>query len=314
MPPEEQTMSLNSVIKDFLHHLRLTGYSPVTVKNLHYHVRALAAYLEEKGINDVMAVTPAHLRDYQTEMFWRISARKKPYALSTHCARLCALKRFFHYVTKRHALMTDPTKCFKAKKPDSLPRTILSIEEVKALFSQPSVKSFAGKRDRAIMEILYSTAVRLRELCELTLLDVALAEETLSIRQGKGRKDRVVPLGRAAARYLGIYLKAREKISPCAPSLFVTSYGKELGYHTYNPILHKYAVLALIERPVTCHVLRHTCAVHMLEGGADVRSIQELLGHESIESTQIYLRVSRTELKRIHQKAHPRGKAQKHGE
>ncbi len=307
-------MNLYGAVNDFLHYLQLHGYSPVTIKNLHYHVRAFAVYLEGKGIDCLTGVTPALLRDYQTEMFWRLSERKKPYSLSTHCARLCALKRFFHYVTKRHALMSDPTQSFKAKKPDSLPRIILSIVEVEALLSQPSVKSFAGKRDRAIMEILYSTAVRLREISELTLLDVDLIEETLAIHQGKGCKDRVVPLGSAAARYLRIYLKARKKISPCAPSLFVTSYGKKLGYHTYNPILHKYAVLAMIEKAVTCHVLRHTCAVHMLEGGADVRSIQELLGHESIESTQIYLRVSRAELKRIHAKTHPRGKAKRCGE
>ncbi len=307
-------MSLYAAIKDFLHHLTLKGYSPVTIKNHHYHIRAFALYLEEKGIDDIAAVTSSHLLDYQTEMFWRMSERKKPYSLSTHCARLCALKRFFHYLTKRSPLMTDPTKCFKARKPDRLPRTILSIEEVEVLLSQPNVKTFAGKRDRAIMEILYSTGVRHRELSELTLLDVDLIEETLSIRRGKGCKDRVVPLGRAAARYLRIYLKAREKAPASGPALFITSYGEKLDYHTYNPILHKYAVLAMIEKPVTCHAMRHTCAVHMLEGGADVRSIQELLGHESIESTQIYLRVSQTELKRIHQKTHPRGKAQKHGE
>lgn len=307
-------MSLYTAIKDFLHYLTLKGYSPVTIKNHHYHIRAFALYLEEKGIDCLAAVTPAHLRDYQAEMFWRISERGRPYSLSTHCARLCSLKRFFHYTTEKQPMTTDPTKCFKAKKPDRLPRNILSIEEVETILSQPNAKTFAGKRDRAIIEILYSTGVRHRELSELTLLDVSLSEETLSIRQGKGSKDRVVPLGRAAARYLGIYLKAREKVSSCGPALFITAYGEKLDYHTYNPILHKYAVLAMIEKPVTCHAMRHTCAVHMLEGGADVRSISELLGHESIESTQIYLRVSQAELKKVHKKAHPRGKAQKHGE
>jgi len=307
-------MSLNSAIKDFLHYLKLHGYSSESMKSHRYHLRAFALYLEEKGIDDVMAVTPALIRDYQTEMFWRLSKRKKPYSIHTHCSRLCSLKRFFHYMTKRRTLMADPTLCFKVKKPDSLPRTILSIEEMETLLSQPSPKTFAGKRDRAIIEILYSTAVRHKELSELTILDVNLTEETISVRQGKGRKDRVVPLGEAGSRYIRIYLKAREKVPSHDPALFVTSQGRKLDYHTYNVILHRYAVLAMIERPVTCHVLRHTCAVHMLEGGADIRSIQELLGHESLKSTQIYLRVSCAELKKVHGRTHPRGKAKNTGE
>lgn len=307
-------MTPETAIEDFLYHLELHGYSTMSLNSYRYHLGSFARFLEKRGIDEVTAVTPAYLREYQTEMFWRISAYGKPYSMHTHCSRLCVLKKFFRHVSWKCVLMNDPTQYFTARKPDFVPRVVLDPEEVEALLSQPNLKTFAGKRDRAIIEILYSTAVRHRELSELTLLDVNLLDETLSIRRGKGRKDRVVPLGEAASQYLRIYLDACNRVPRDDPSLFLTQDGKKLGYTTYNIKLYWYATRAGIMKHVTCHVLRHTCAVHMLEGGADVRFISELLGHDSLDSTQIYLRVSRSELSKVHRLTHPRGKAKNPGE
>lgn len=309
-------MILHQLIEEFMRHLRMHGFSPKSIQCLSFHLKAFAAYLEKRGVRKIPEITGQVLRDYQREIYWSISKRGKPYTFQTQNAKLYSLRSFFRYLSAENLILTDPSLHLRLRKADRTPKVILSLSEVEALLSQPNLRTLKGLRDRAILEMFYSTGIRRMELMNLDIFDVDLDSELLSIRGGKGGKDRKVPLGRHAAYYLARYLEGRKKNQKARleNALFICPRnGKRIDYQTVNLLVRDYAKRAGIEKKVTCHVLRHTCATHMLEGGADLRYVQELLGHGSIESTQVYLSVSKDALKKAHKKSHPRGKFQDPG-
>jgi integrase/recombinase XerD len=188
-----------------------------------------------------------------------------------------------------------------------LPTQALSLAQVEALLAVPNVVDPLGVRDRAMLELFYSCGLRRAELCRLELSDLNPERRTLTIRKGKGKKDRVVPVGLRAIHWLERYLK---EVRPClcldtrTPALFLTGYGE-----AFNPDVVSRMVAGWIKkvtgRVASCHLLRHTCATHMLEGGADIRYIQQLLGHEKLETTAIYTEVSIKQLQEVHTRCHP---------
>ena len=192
-----------------------------------------------------------------------------------------------------------------------MPRGILTRSEARRIINAPDRSCTLGYRDKAILEVLYTTGIRKEELNNLTLNDVDYNDGFLRIIQGKGRKDRIVPLGRICCRYLENYIKSvRPELikDPYNNHLFLSSRGNKLSKNVAWELVKKYAKKAKIKKNVSPHTFRHTCATAMLKNKADIRAVQELLGHESLDTTQVYTRVTINDLKEVHSRCHPREK------
>lgn len=298
-----------SLIDTFRCYLMKRGYSRNSIRNLSRHAWDFSVYLERIGVFDMRGVTTAMLSEYYRELRTRDSFYGRPFSTHTISSKLYALRSFFRYLARESLILMDPSLNLDIPRWGKTPRTILTLGEMEALLSQPDLKTFRGLRDRVMLELFYSTGIRHQEMVDANIQDVDLIREVLTVKKGKGGRDRVVPLGVCAAACLKKYLDVRKKISPHECALFISpSGGRRIYYLTVNVLLRAYAKRAGIEKKVTCHLLRHTCAVHFLQGGADVHSVRELLGHRSLETTQTYLTISPEEVKKVHQKTHPRGK------
>jgi integrase/recombinase XerD len=230
--------------------------------------------------------------------------------MESKALKLRPVKRLFEHLVKTHKLLINPTEglketCRKHRKIGP----VLTLEEVKKLMDQPNLSLRTGIRDRAIMEVLYATAIRLDELLALEVYHVDLADKVLYIRKGKGRKQRVVPLGKAATARLREYLKKIRghyaKKCPKQRRLFLLNTGETLTPGCIRTNLRKYRTQAGIDKPVSPHTFRRTCATHLLQAGVDIRYIQKLLGHRHLKTTQAYTRIMPVEVKRMHDKTHP---------
>lgn len=228
---------------------------------------------------------------------------------STANRRLATLRRYYRWARRGGRIEIDPClQVVAAKQPVRLPKTI-SEEQIDALLRSPD-SSELGVRDRAMLEVLYATGLRVSELVNLAVLDLSLSDGVVRVVQGKGGKDRLVPLGQEAAHWVDLYLKTsrpallRQRTSP---ALFVTARGAPMTRQAFWLLVKKYAIRAGVTAPLSPHVLRHAFATHLLNHGADLRVVQMLLGHADISTTQIYTHVARERLKRLHAEHHPRG-------
>ncbi|CZZ93174.1 integrase/recombinase [Bordetella ansorpii] len=229
---------------------------------------------------------------------------------TTSNRRLAALRRFYAWALREHRSPRDPCLTLvAAKQPPRLPKT-LSEAQVEALLTAPDLDTARGLRDRAMLETLYATGLRVTELVEVHALNVSLNEGVVRVVQGKGGKDRLVPLGAEAAHWIERYLReARPELAGARPcdALFVTARAQSMTRQAFWQLVKKYARLADIHAPLSPHVLRHAFATHLLNHGADLRVVQMLLGHADISTTQIYTHVARERLKALHAAHHPRG-------
>jgi len=192
--------------------------------------------------------------------------------------------------------------------PRRLPRWVPTVQQIERILAQPDLSTFSGIRDRAMLELLYSTALRRMELARLQVFDVELESGLVNVRGGKGGRDRVVPLGHRAAKWVGTYLReARPAMLPAhrEGAIFLTDYGEPFRKNRLGDLVRRYVGRARIRAPGACHLFRHACATHMLENGADIRYIQSMLGHADLSTTQIYTRVSIARLKTVHDATHP---------
>jgi len=218
--------------------------------------------------------------------------------------------RFFAFLEREERILFNPAESIKLKKPqEELPKDILTEEEVKRILSMPDKRSKNGLRDRTMIEILYGSGLRILELRKLRLCDIDLESGYLFIT-GKGQKDRVVPMTRTARHYLKRYLeKARPFLLDkeySTEAVFLNQFGKSFGKNGIGIMIKNYSLKAKIEKNVTPHTFRHSCATHLIYRGASVRYVQELLGHNEINTTQIYTRVMPVDLKRVYEATHPR--------
>lgn len=229
-------------------------------------------------------------------------------APSTRARRLSALKSFYGYLEREGRLQDNPTRTLDAPKAHRALPHVLSVEEVVRLIEAPDVTTLLGMRDRAMLELLYATGLRVSELCQLTVNDW-WAEPPRVRCLGKGSKERYVPMGRVALQWLQTYL---DRVRPRLVSaksrdvLFLNRRGAPLTRQGFWKILKEYSAQAGIAEPLSPHTLRHSFATHLLENGADLRSVQELLGHQDIATTQIYTHVSRERIRPVYDRAHPR--------
>lgn len=309
---EKGIQKTKRLILQFKEHVAMQNYSPRTTSGYAYELRAFLAFLREREESTLADVTAETLYQYQLHLYQQ-KPKGKPLSLSTQSNRLVSVRAFFRYLTRRGRLLADPASTLAMPKVKrSLPRGIMTTNEIQKILAQPNPDTALGMRDKAILETLYSTGIRNAELRALALYDANVADGELRVTNGKGQKDRVVPLGEIASHYVSNYIKhARPDLAARAgtasPALFLSQKGRKMSDKTLGEcVVAKYVRLAKINKPITPHSFRHTCATHMLKGHANIRHIQALLGHKGIDSTQIYTQVEVGDLKKEHRRCHPR--------
>lgn len=301
---------LQILLEEFLTSLKVLNRSEVTIKELDRKLNKFFEYLSLQKIFSIDQITRNHIAGWQVEIYHHVNPKGRPNGIAHQNKMLAAVKQFFRFLKEREYIVADPAGSISyAKEPQTLPRNILTVSEARKIINAPDVKCIFGYRDRTILEILYSTGIRNKELCNLTLADVDYNDGLLRIIQGKGKKDRMVPLGKIACRYLENYIKLvrMEMINdPYNNFLFLTSHGRQMSSDALWSLVKKYARKAKIKKNVSPHTFRHSCATSMLKNKASIRAIQELLGHSLLNTTQVYTRVSITDLKAVHKQCHPR--------
>ena len=293
----------------YLENLAVRNYTTSTIEGRRDALKVFLLWAIERDLTNPAAITKPILESYQRHLWrWR-KANGKPLGISTQRSRLSTLKDYFAWLTRRNLITANPASELELPRQEKrLPAEALGLREMSGILNIPDIADPLGIRDRAMLETLYSTGIRRSELTRLEITDLNRERQTLQIRQGKGHKDRVVPLGQRALKWLERYLdEVRPKliIEQSEKALFLTSYGEGFNPDVVSRMVSKFIKKAEIGRPGSCHLVRHSCATHMLEGGADIRFIQQLLGHEKLETTAIYTQTSIEQLKAVHARTHP---------
>jgi integrase/recombinase XerD len=285
-------------------------YAERTVPEYMHAVRRFLAWLEARGVA-LFEVRTDDVLAYQKELSAMIRPNGKLYCVATQAGRLNAVKQLFRCLYKHGVLLSDPAGGVSLPRlPRTLPRVILTQKEALKFLRSVTGDLPKALRDRALLETLYATGVRVSELAALTVSDVDTEERLLRVVKGKGSKDRNIPLTQAAADAIQDYLvRGRGKMlrQPCQ-EVFIGDGGSRLSRSVVNVIIRKWAKRAGIVKHVTCHTFRHSVATHLLQNRADIRHIQEFLGHSSLRSTEVYTHVAVTDLKKVVARAHPRGR------
>jgi integrase/recombinase XerD len=300
---------LGDLLEEFLAWMRLSNASEYTL----YHRRACVArfvrWAEERGIEDPMEVTRPTLESYQRYLYYHRQKNGQPLTFRTQYSRLVPVRTWFRWLVRHHHILNNPASDLDMPKIEKrLPRAVLSEEEAERVMMQPDIHDPLGLRDRAIMETLYSTGIRRTEMVNLKLYNLDRERGTLSIWQGKGKKDRIIPIGERAVAWIEKYLReARPQlmIEPDDGTVFVSLEGGAFHPDRLSMLVREHVEKANIGKKGACHMFRHTMATLMLEGGADIRFIQQMLGHSDLSSTEIYTHVAIRKLKQIHTATHP---------
>ncbi|MEK7413007.1 MAG: site-specific tyrosine recombinase XerC, partial [Planctomycetota bacterium] len=264
------------------------------------------------GLDDPREITKPMLERYQRFLFYYRKPEGKdagePLSVGMQYQYLTTLKTWFRWLSRQHHILANPAADLDLpRQPKRLPRSVPSVQEVEAILAEAEHHTTQGLRDRALLEVLYATGLRRMELPGVGVYDVDLTRGVLRVRHGKGGRERVVPLGDRAIAWLDKYLvEARPQLlTNDTQALFLNDYGEPVQPHYVAHIVKRYMRFAGVHKVGATHLLRHACATHMLEGGADIRFIQEMLGHANIETTEIYTHVSIDKLIAVHAATHP---------
>lgn len=304
-------------LKAFMEWSAMTGYTEQTVKIRKTAVGYFIRWCDDRGLNTPQEITKPILERYRRYLYYYRKPNGEPLSLSTQSTRLAPLKAFFKWLAKENHILYNPASEMEMPRQHrSLPQHLLTIEEIETILNQALIHGDLGIRDRAIMETLYSTGIRRMEAINLRLYDLDLNNGSLMVRQGKGKKDRMVPLGERACAWLTKYIEeVRPSLAmePDDGTLFLTEYGQPMIKNRLSDAVKKHIEAAGIDKPGACHIFRHSMATHMLENGADIRFIQMILGHSTLSTTEIYTQVSIKKLKEIHSLTHP-ARLQRHND
>lgn len=307
-----RSASLDTLAGEYIKSLKVRNLAERTIRDRQWKLGRFFIFLQGLGIERMEQVNRGVIMDYQTELYHAVNQQGRPNSVGHQNGMLSAVKGFTRFLKQRDFLISDPARDIPyGKTARTLPRSILTRSEARRIINAPDTGCTLGYRDRAILEVLYSSGIRKEELNNLTLNDVDYHDGFLRIIHGKGGKDRVVPLGRICCRCLENYIKSvRPELirDPYNTHLFLSSRGNKLSRNVVWELVKKYAKKARIKKNVSPHTFRHTCATAMLKNKADIRAVQELLGHESLDTTQIYTRVTINDLKEVHSRCHPREK------
>lgn len=301
--------TMAATVDSYTRHLETLSLSARTFNGRRDELRLFLQWAQERTLTRPEQITRSILEAYQRHLFHYRKKNGKPLSITTQRGRLNAIRYYFGYlVRERHIDANPASDLILPRRSIRLPPEPLTIPEIEALIAAPDISDPLGIRDRAILELFYTTGIRRTELARLQITDLQPDAGILFVRQGKGRKDRVVPVGNRALHWLAHYLdRCRPSLTqhPDQHSLFLTAYGEPFNPDVLGRLVVGYMRQAGITRFGACHLLRHSCATHMLEGGADIRYVQELLGHAKLDTTAIYTHVSITALKAVHARCHP---------
>lgn len=293
---------METYIEGFIKYLsEIKKSSKNTILSYQRDLHKFFAYLEDARVKDITKVNHTSLNSYILLM------EKENFAASTVSRNIATLKAFFNYLFKQGVIMEDPAERLKAPRIEKKLPGILTVEEVTLLMNQPSGMSNKEIRDKAMLELLYATGIRVSELISLTIDDLNMTSGY--IRVNEGNRERIIPFGSAAKQSLKNYLKnARNGMvaSDDEKILFTNCSGQPMSRQGFWKVLKQYAKRAGIEEDITPHTLRHSFAAHLVENGADLHSVQEMLGHSDVSTTQIYARLTSNRIKEVYTKAHPR--------
>ena len=309
IPGDDTTDGWRRAVEDHLTAMAVAGLSSTTIYGRRKTLTQFVVWMLDRGIVRPADVTVSILESFQRHLWRRRKVNGDPLGFRSQQQHLIAVRQLFKWLARQKRIGSNPAAELELPKgPTRLPRSFLSIEEAETVLALPDLGTPLGVRDRVVLEVLYATGIRRSELARLALYDVSLPRRTLLIREGKGARDRVVPLGERATAWLSRYLaETRPTLcnDPTETALFVSAQGTPICLAWFTALVHDYIAKAGVGKGGSCHLFRHTTATLMLEGGADVRWVQALLGHRSLVSTQVYTQVDITRLAEIHAATHP---------
>ena len=308
-PIELPDNAMTWALLDFLAWSETAGATESTLTTRKQALIVFVRWCAERSLARPQDITLPILERYQAYLFHYRKRNGDPLGYISQRSRLIPLKTFFQWLARaRHLLYNPASEMQLPKPPKKLPHHVLTLAEVDAILAQTDINTPAGLRDRAMLELLYSTGVRRMEVARLKCYDVDLELGSVFVREGKGRRDRFIPIGARACAWIARYLSDVRPLLVMEPdegSLFLADYGAPLNRNAAGGITRRYIERAGFTFPGSCHLFRHACATHMLENGADIRYIQALLGHAKLTTTEIYTQVSIQKLKQIHSATHP---------
>ncbi len=308
--PSSQPVPLTILAEKFYQWLQVRNFAASTIKLRREYLGQFLQWLDDRGITRIDEITREVLLGYQRYLFHHRSRRTgKPLKFSTQISRLIPVRAWFRFLLRERIIAANPASDMDLPKEEQrLPSHVLSADRVERIMNQPDVSSPFGLRDRAMLETLYSTAMRRSELIHLTVYDLDAERGIITIRQGKGGKDRNVPVGQRALAWIAKY---QQEVRPVFAErtgsnvIFLSRNGKPFGPSNLSILVRGYIKSSGVTAPGSCHLFRHAAVTLMLENGADLRSLQTLLGHADLTTTQIYTHISIKHLQDVHRATHP---------
>jgi integrase/recombinase XerD len=295
---------MDQILDQYLHYLIIEkGLSKNTIEAYQHGLNRFLDHLKRKGIKEIGSVGKFDIRAFL------LALKGEGLSTKTVVRDLVAIRTFFRFLIQEEILEANPVEEIASPKMAKTLPEILTVKEVEQLLEQPDLRTPLGVRDRAMLEVLYATGMRVSELVQLPTNQVNL-ESGYVVIYGKGSKERMVPLGSEAMKWVTLYLQtARQRLAKGKESnfLFINRSGRGMSRQRFWKNIKTYGLKAGLRKKITPHLLRHSFASHLLERGADLRSVQMMLGHVDISTTQIYTHVTGERLKKIHQRYHPRG-------
>ncbi|HEX5430417.1 MAG TPA: site-specific tyrosine recombinase XerC [Bryobacteraceae bacterium] len=300
---------LEAMIVQYLDWIGAHNFSEDTVVTRRSYLSYFHDWCRERGLENPTEITRPILERYQRWLFHYRKKNGKPLSVRTQHTRLQAIKSFFQWLARQNYLLHNPaSEIVLPRMENRLPKYVMNVHEAEQVIQQPDLTTPEGLRDRAILETFYSTGMRRMELAHLKIYDLDSDRGTVTIRLGKGRKDRIIPIGERALAWIGKYIQeARLQLLSCADdgTVFLNYLGVPFERLQLTSLVRNYLAKSKIGKTGGCHLFRHTVATLMLENGADVRVIQEMLGHAKLTTTELYTRVSINLLKQVYSATHP---------
>lgn len=308
-PKAQAETPLEVLMRDYMQALLVQNYSEHTISNRTFHLVTFIRWCQDRGLSDPVEVTRPVLERYQRYLFLYRKKNGEPLSFNSQHSRLVPLRMWFRWMTRQNRILHNPASELELPRlTKPLPKNILSASEVEHILQLCDIDDPTGLRDRALLEVLYSTGIRRMEVIALKLYDLSLDRGVLLVRQGKGKKDRYVPIGERAIAWLRKYMdegRPQLAVAPDDMTVFLTVQGEPFSRDHMSWAVKGRIDAAKLGKTGSCHLFRHTMATLMHENGADIRFIQETLGHVKLETTQIYTHVSIRTLQKIHASTHP---------
>jgi integrase/recombinase XerD len=308
--PTEPLDPLDVAIGQYLEWIAVRNFSEDTVNTRRAYLGYFHDWCRERGLEAPVEITRPILERYQLWLYHYRKSNGQPLGFRTQHTRLQAIKGFFQWMTRQNLLLHNPaSEIVLPRMEHRLPKYVLTVQEAEQIIQQPDVSQAEGLRDRAILETFYSTGMRRMELAHLKVYDLDTDRGTLMIRMGKGRKDRVIPIGERALAWIDKYLReSRPQLLTGGAddsTVFLTHLGEPFDRKQLTALVRGYLIESKVGKMGGCHLFRHTVATLMLENGADIRVIQQMLGHVKLTTTELYTQVSINLLRQVYSATHP---------